>query len=282
MLIPLQPQDFEATVNWAYSLAIQPATSSYPAYYDTIKTKQDFIARSKLAFSRDNEEILLFRYNNTLEGWIHYYVLHDNHYLSLCSCCIHQFTQHALQEFLDYIKKHFSGYQCMLVFPSENTQAVSFLTEAGFELIESSFHDVICLDNITPQVKNENIISITHDNFDAFRKVHDNQSDMYWNSDRLYADLANWHLYVYGTPQNPLGAICFTDEQIMYEIFSVDFIDQCFHEDIYNALVVKALYEAKRMGGHSLTFFNDQKSQPYALALGFQYISTPLTFEKVL
>ncbi len=55
MLKKLQEQDFDRYVDFAYQLALDMTKSGYPTYADGIKTKDDFVARAREAFSTDNE-----------------------------------------------------------------------------------------------------------------------------------------------------------------------------------------------------------------------------------
>ncbi len=75
MLIPLQEKDLNQYVDFVYELALDPARTFYPVFFDGIKTKEDFIARVRKAFSRPEDEILLCQVNGTVEGWLHYFHL---------------------------------------------------------------------------------------------------------------------------------------------------------------------------------------------------------------
>ena len=85
MLIPLQEKDFDKYVDFAYELALDPARTFYPVFFDGIKTKEDFIARARKAFSKPEDEILLYQTDGAVEGWLHYYHLPEDHYIQLYS-----------------------------------------------------------------------------------------------------------------------------------------------------------------------------------------------------
>jgi len=53
---------------------------------------------------------------NRSEGWIHYYYLSEDNYLSTVSFNIDNHTEQALQEFLEFAKKQFKGYELFLGF----------------------------------------------------------------------------------------------------------------------------------------------------------------------
>ncbi len=85
MLRRCKEEEFSQFGDLAYELAVDKERSGYPCYSDGIKTKEMFLKRTKMAFSRDNEEILLFEYERLIEGLIHYYWLKDDKYLSTIS-----------------------------------------------------------------------------------------------------------------------------------------------------------------------------------------------------
>ena len=43
-MIPLQEKDLDKYIDFAYELALDPARTFYPVFFDGIKTKEDFIA----------------------------------------------------------------------------------------------------------------------------------------------------------------------------------------------------------------------------------------------
>ena len=73
MLTRLKESDFEKYAEFAYSLALDLTSSGYPTYADGIKTKEEFINRSRIAFARENEDILLYERDGQVCCWIHYY-----------------------------------------------------------------------------------------------------------------------------------------------------------------------------------------------------------------
>ena len=132
MLGALQERDFDQYSSFAWELAQDRTRSGYPTYTDGIKTEQNFIERERKAFSRENEEILLFEQNGQVEGWIHYRYEKADCYLDICAFNIRANTKAAVAEFLSYIEERFPGYELYLGFPRSNTDAVSCLEENGF------------------------------------------------------------------------------------------------------------------------------------------------------
>jgi len=101
-----------------------------------------FIERSSKAFTRDTEQILLFEYDGVVQGWIHYYWISEDNYLSTCSFNINIAMRQALKEFIEFASERFRGYDLYLGFPAENKDAIEYLSGHGFECIEEDYNDV--------------------------------------------------------------------------------------------------------------------------------------------
>lgn len=81
MLKKLREQDFDRYLDFAYQLALDMTKSGYPTYADGIKTKDDFVARAREAFSADNEEML--QDNKTVEQIVEDMNLFDDDLMSM-------------------------------------------------------------------------------------------------------------------------------------------------------------------------------------------------------
>lgn len=281
MLNPLKKGDFYKYIDLVWELAQDQTKSGYPTYTDGIKTKQDFIHREQEAFSRDDEEILLFQQNGRVEGWIHYCVIPQDRYLDLCTCNIRKGIRTALEEFLSYVKEHFPGHELYLGFPKCNVDAISLLQELGFDCIEDSFNDVLFLDTYELLPEASQIVLVTKENFAAFRCLHDRiKEPIYWNSDRLSNALDHWKIYLYRDNDSTRGAIYYMDEKVMLEVFGVDFPDDVYDSTIFKALLTKALNDGKRSGAKHFCFFTDQNSHPDSLELGFHPVGEYVCYWK--
>lgn len=113
MLKKLAEQDLDRYVEFAYALALDVTKSGYPTYADGIKTKQDFIARARRAFSDENEEILLFEREGRTEGWIHYYHLPEDRYLDTNAFCVREGMGEALAEFTAFARAEIPAHNGM-------------------------------------------------------------------------------------------------------------------------------------------------------------------------
>lgn len=283
MLIPLKEGELYDYVDFAYTLALDQTKSGYPIYSDGIKSKEDFIAAAKSSFSSNEEEILLFEHNGVIEGWIQYFWIPEDAYLQMSSCNINQHTDIALNDFLTLVENKYTGYDFYLGFPKCNEAATSFLVRNGFDCIEDDYNDVIFFEEYNLLPESENIYRVTAENYDKFRYLHTKADDkMYWNSDRLLGKISEWEIFVYHQDANPTGAIYFKNEGTMLEIFGIDYADAVFREDVYKELLIKALNAGKTSGAKYMTFFNEEKSQLAALALGFRCVGQYACYLKKL
>ena len=285
MLRKLEEQFFDRYVDFAYTLALDITKSGYPTYADGIKTKHDFVARAREAFSRDGEEILLFERGGKVTGWIHYYYLPEDRYLDTCSFCVAEGMGEALTEFTAFARKHFSGSELYLGFPKENREAVAALEAYGFERIEESYNDALDFDHYIPQPENTNIVRITQDNFQLFSDIHaQHDRDMYWNAQRILKAINEWRIFVFLKKEKAAGAIYsrIFEDKTMSEIFGIDFPNGVYDSEVYRDLLTAALNDDKRRSVEHMVFFNDEESQPDALACGFRCVGEYVCFKTQL
>lgn len=272
MLQRITRSTWEKYVDYAYELALLPAKTSYPVYYDGIKTKEDFVRRTEKAFSIEGEEILLYMEEEKICGWIHYYYLKEDNYLSTVSMAFSCHMEQGLEEFLAYVSSKYPGCEIWLGFPEENRQALSCLADRGFRREEESYNDVLSLDSYRAREDADGIVQVTEENFPLFAEIHSQfDSGMYWNSERLRQSLDQWMIFLYEKENVIQGAVyCFQGE--LAEIFGVDFVDGIYHREVFCALTEAVLNACKTRQVKHLVFFNDQESQSDALACGFDCV----------
>lgn len=256
-------------MDFAYELAMNPECSGYPAYFDGIKTKEDFISVAWRSFRSENCEILLFINDGIVEGWIQLYVLPEDHYLQTEGFNICNHTETALAELIEYCQEHYAGYELNFGFPADNRDAVSFLQKQGWPCTEKSWNQILHLKDYHVRAESPNVRKVTKDNFDDFRTIHSQYEDeMYWNSRRIWEAFDRWHIYLYYRENVPAGAIFYFDE----EIFGLTFDGGVFDEDIYEALLTRAANDHKERGLEYIVFFQDENPWSAAQAMGFRRI----------
>ena len=284
MLRSCTEQEFKQYADFVYELALDPSRSSYPTYTDGIKTKEMFLERAQSAFSKATEEILLFEYEETVEGWIHYYFIPEDHYLSAVTFNIQTHMKQALQEFLEFVQIRFKGYELYLGFPTDNKNAVDFLSNHEFECIEDDFNNTAFLEKYEPIPISDSVILITKENFNYFRTLHRTfEQDMYWNSDRIYAALDKWIIFVKLHQDEVLGSVYLIDcDDDWFEIFGIDMKDEIFDSEVFYELLGKALNTAEERNGKYMTFFCEKEQLEIVKKLGFQCIGEYVCYKKLI
>ncbi len=286
MLTPLRPSEFDAYIDFAYDLALDPARSGYPTYCDGIKTKADFIARAKKSLERPNEEILLFVEGGQAEGWIAYERMEADRYLHAHSFNIRRDTGAALAEFVDHCRKRWPGFELDLGFPVENVEAVSWLQGAGAPCIERSWNYQLFLDGYTPLPEDPDLRRVTAENFEEFAAVHRKiEGDMYWSCERVRERLDDWIIFVTGEG-DAAGELLLTSWQDggRQEIFALTFADGQYREGPFRALLASGLNALKERGEKYLTFFvdNGEEGEDVLTGLGFQLVGGYVAYRVTL
>lgn len=271
--------EIDSYVEFAYELALNIEKSAYPTYCDGVKTKEMFVERLKRAFSREDEEILLFEYEGKVEGLIQYYWIPEDHYIQTCVFNINKATNKAIAEFLKYVEERFKDYDLFMGFPAENKEAVGFLEKNGFECIENDINNTAFIDKIKDFSGNK-LVRITKENYNAFKILHDQlEEDMYWNSDRILADLEEWTILLKEENGISQGAIYFLNgSDDSFEIFGVDMINNEFNPDTFKTLLHGALFDVKEKGGKTITFFCEEEAEQATLECGFVYVGRYLCY----
>ena len=276
MLVKATKADIERFMDFAYSLAMDQTKSGYRLWSDGVSTKEEFVDYVWKSYHHDNREILLFLKDGAVEGWIQFFYMEEDQYLQTNGFLINSGTEQALAEFLEYASAHFAGYTLYLGFPRRNADAISFLENTGWRLIQESYHDVFVFDGSALRPETDGVVRVGEQNFAEFREIYRVDAETYWNADRIFAALDEWLIYLLYREDAAVGFICARNG----EICSLGYRDERFDRDAYKALVSVILSDLKAAGHHYMIFFNDEESQPTALELGFTCVSEYVLYIK--
>lgn len=280
MLTNATLEDIEKYSDLAYTVALNPTKSSYPAYGDGIKTKADFIHAAERAVAKDTSELLLFLMDGNVEGWISYDWIAEDKYLQLTGFNINRGTKQALAELLDILGIRFAGYTAYFGYPGENRDAIRFLRASGFQCIEKDWNHSFFFDGYTPVQDAKQIEKISRCNFDKFRAVYHADSETYWNCDRIFETMDDWSIFVYNDGDVPVAAVFFRGDRGYFEIYGVVFADEVFQESVFRELLTASLNECKRMDARFMTFFCEEEEKHILAELGFRYIGSYVLYIK--
>ena len=281
MLRSCSKNEFDQYTDFIYELATDLTKSGYPTYCDGIKTKVKFVERSLKAFERDTEHMLLFVYEGEVQGMIHYFWIPEDHYLQTICFNISKAMEQALSEFLAYVGERFKGYDVFLRFPAENKSAVNFLAEQGFECIENDYNNTAFLDKLDEIPENSDLVRIEKGNYEKFESLH-SQTEGYWNSERILADLDNWIILVKEKDGEPQGAVYYRALSLVdgwFEIYGIDMDHEDHDPELFKELLNAALLDAKRRNGRFMTFFCDEEYEKATMECGFMCVGNNLCYE---
>ncbi|MBR6413172.1 MAG: hypothetical protein IKS21_00995 [Oscillospiraceae bacterium] len=283
MIRACSKDEFVKHVDFFYALALDLTKSGYPTYCDRIHTKEDFLARRLKAFERETEEVLFFESDGIVQGLVHFFWLPEDRYLQLLCFLTNVATDQALTEFLDDIRQRFHGYDVYFGFPGENVSAVEYLKEHGFECIEDDFNNTALLDRLILAPDQNGMTRIGKENYASFETLHRQiDGDMYWNSERILADLDKWAIFVKEKDGEAQGAVYYKKDGIIdgyFEIVGVDLNGRGHQPELVEALLNAALFDAKCRGGRYMTFFCEKEYEETAKKCGFLCIGNYLCFK---
>lgn len=278
MLKLLQEAEFEHYMDFAYELALDPARSGYPVYFDGMKTREDFVSRTRKALERPGEDILLFVEDGEVEGVIAFEHQEGERYLHPNIFSIRRDTGAALAEFLDYCRERWPGFTLDLGFPAENVEALGWLDGQGIPCNERSWNFLLNLDGYAPLPEPSGVRRITAENFEDFAAVHRKveEGGMYWNCERVRATLNDWAIFVTGEGKAAGEVLMTLDDEPHQEIFALEFADGRYHEGAFRALLAVALNLLKSHGTKWITSFVDEgcPEGDVLKSLGFRLVGT--------
>ncbi len=281
MLVPLKESDFAVFVEQAYEMALIPEITSYPVYYDGIKTKEDYIERAGKAFGRDDESILLFYKEDIFCGWIHYYYLADDQYLDTVSLSARTGTEQMLGEFLDFVEGQYPDAMICLGFPQENVTALTYLQSRGFVIGEQSWNMALHLSGTQyMRSRADSILRIDKENYSLFQGIHSQcDGDMYWDTEHIFKDLDNWMVFVALWQGRPAGAV-YCRKGSMAEIFGIDFVDGIYVPDVQKELLNVVISACCEDGSRDIVYFCGDIEKSALMDAGFYCIGKYIMVER--
>lgn len=280
MLKKISISEFNKYSKWAYRLALDKSKSSYPTYADGYNTESDFLNIAKSSLNKENEGILLYCDKGEVCGWINYYYLPSDEYISFYTFLTARNTQDALREFEAFCSEHFSGTLHM-GFPQENIQAISYLATNDYTLLEHSYPYVFDFNDGTPiDCDSAHITEINKNNFNIFSKLHKSvEDDMYWNSERILDNIESWQILFYDNGKKSAALYMMFNNTA--EIFGIDYSNNEYDETAFRALVANALQICMAHNKKHLWYF-DEDDNPILTDLRFKRLSEYYCYNKKL
>ena len=104
---------------------------------------------------------------------------------------------------------------------------------------------------------------------------------MYWNTDRIYADIDNWMIFAKMQDGETIGCVYYMiDADGWFEIYGLDLKDDNFDGELFEELLRQALNSAKELAGKYMTFFCDAVGEKIVTNLGFECVGEYVCYKK--
>jgi len=278
VLTRLTDAEFDCYAPWAYGLAMTAEHASYPTYLDGIKTREEFMERAR----REDEEVLLFRHEDAVCGWIHWFAIPEENYAITVTFLVESHAEEAAAEFSAHVARQYPGATLDIGMDAANKQASHALEKCGFDLIESSVNHTIFFADDQPELPMADVSLMTAEDEADFRRLH-NDPDMYWNADRILADLSIWRVYLYRREGCAVGTLCCRVQGDWPEVFSAAWEGDAFQPEVYRGLMAACLRDVKAAGCAHMTYFEEEEQAlPILAELGFQRVGRYLGYRQVL
>lgn len=279
MLIRLTEAEVAQYAPWAYELAVTPEYASYSTYRDGIKTREDFFNRAQR--SKKDEELILFRHEGCVCGWIQWYALKDAHYAQTVTCLIAEHQEDAIREFCAHVADKHPGYTLDIGIDGSNVSAARALENAGFTTLERSVNHTLFFTEYQSQELLTGTSSMQQGEEEDFRKLH-NAPDMYWSAERILADQAAWNIYLHREHGKAVAALMCQGGD-WPEIFAIFFEDDVFRAEIYRSLMAACLNDLHNQSCIHMTYFeDDERALPVLSELGFRQVGRYMAYRKEL
>lgn len=287
MLQIIEKRDLHQYVEDMYAIAIKAEQAAYPFWGDGLKTKDEFLEMiQKFEKEKPNCEWvrLLYLEEGKPEGYILYeWMLEDNYINFDCFAVKGDYGQ-ALCEVMDYVKEHHSGANVHLGISEKNTKAVEYFTKNNWEILDKLKVNVFHFREDTVFDVSEEVIPVTIENFEDFRKIHGKiEGEMYWNSARLLEELkkdTGWKIFLWEEDGEPVAEICnWTGKNQDAEIFCSSEIKPC--PKGRKELLKAALQAARESGAKYNWFFTEGgEEQQLVEEVGFTFLDDYVCFER--
>lgn len=281
MLRKLSENEYKQYLDFAYELSLDLSRSCYPTYADGLKTRADFDEVAARAFNREHNELLLFEEGGEALGLIQYYAIPEDSYAQVQLFSVKKNVRQAAEELVAYLRGRWAGFMFYFGISETNREAAEALEGMGFQLYETNHVGVLRFEEYTPQREEQAPVRINRENFPRFAALHA-PVDIYWDNAHLLEDLDNWHIYLLEEDGQALGGIYFRYVDQSMEIFGIDFPGDVFQPEVFRALMLRAMNQAKADGMADMTFFHGDEERPVVEGLGIRRLDLYQGYSKRL
>ena len=247
-------KEVDSIIDFAFDKSIDPQTASYPRRF----TRPAIVSELQGAVKSDTAQVFAIYEGECLCGVFSYFWEADSNYMQTTFFLIDKHYSETATKAIAYMKADKENYKLFIGVPSDNKNAVSYLSKFG-TLSESSYNTH--LGSYTADNQDDaNIIKINKENFHLYQPFHDKYAlkyEMYWNGYNLEKAIEKFDIFAYSDCGVITGSIFAKNGKHSQEIYGL-FSDK---EDInvYNKLLDKLLRNfANESENISVTYFVDE------------------------
>jgi len=209
----------EEAAELSWKLCQTVSTRSYPLFQSKAEVKREY----SLRFRETHGALLGCFSGGTLTGVCGFFAIPSDRYLQTVAFYIERDCQKAADGFLAYFKENYPGYSVNVGIPFENTAVAEALQRNGFDLTEDSYDMRLAPNDFTRDGRpKEPVLRLAADQYAEYAKFHDRHfPDIYWNAERLLADIAGWRIFVHRSDGGIDGSAFATLQSKTAELFGL-------------------------------------------------------------
>jgi len=228
------------------------------------------------------DRILLLKDNERFLGVLLLGVEESEKYIEAIGVFTKEEYSSVFSIFMEYLKKHYKGYQFDIAYPKENIQAINTLksvatkcevTQYEFEVRPEYFPNIELSGNIVP---------LEEKHYEAVRKLHDGTfKEVYWTADRLF-QTKRFDVFVALRNDEVVGEIVTSNSKMKFEnIFFISTDKDYRRQGIATGLYARAITHCFNKGKERVMLQVDEDNTANLVlveSLGFMEIDTNVSF----
>ncbi len=201
----------------------QANNKSYPLLSSDKEIQEELIK----CINNEDCELLCISDGENIKGLFGFFSIQEDHYLQTTICCILD-SKEPLILFLEYLVKHYNGYDAFIGIAASNEMVMKCLVENGYNMVDDLLDyrfefGSACGFGASACENVEHIELGTLDEYLEFHREKNNTEGEYWTAERLRRDFKNWDIYIIRRNGHISSSICIRCfDRTICEVFSAN------------------------------------------------------------
>lgn len=249
-------------VDFSWKACQSLSTTPYPIRKSKPELEQSFAKSLVHPYDR----VLGYVKDHSLFGVIELFVEVEERYLQAKTYILNNFAE-QMDEVIAYLRAQYPGFTVHFGYPREHVMAAQYFIAHHYECIEASSDLRLATCQVVDKQKiGSHIERLTKENFASYASFHDQHGgqQMYWNSERLYANFESWYIYVWYSGTEIKGSILICKAgQDAIEVFGLFVEEEPEKYEITEELLDHSILQilAQEEGIQEVIFFVDEKDR---------------------